>query len=237
MKYLFTLLVSLTITYPNMTQAQSNNPDAVYEIAVRMVKDGMKADFETKRATFIDLLTQQEGVSNDREFQSFYALPEPDTREVFVGMTEYATGETAMGIQQNGEVMGAFGAFAQTMDLKAYVFVQPIEGGTFDLGQLALKEGQVLEVAVRRIKEGMEEEFQAARKAFVAKLDQQDGLIQSWEFAVVSGQDTERLAVGMSVYENQEKFQAIGAAMNSWPEGAFFGTFDPVALQYAISVK
>ena len=209
----------------------------VYEIAVRMVKDGMKADFETARTNFINQLTAQEGVSNDREFSSFYALPSPDEREVFIGMTQYASAATTQAIQSNETVMGAFGAFAQTMDLKAYVFVQPIAGGAFDLGTLAAEPGQVLEVAVRRIKAGQEEAFQTARKAFVNKLDQQDGVLQSWEFGVVAGQNTEGLTVGMTVYENMEKFQTLAQGLQSWPEAAFFGTFDPVALQYAVSVK
>jgi hypothetical protein len=41
----------------------------------------------------------------------------------------------------------------------------------------------------------------------------------------------------MTVYENQEKFQKIGQATQTWKESAFFGTFEPVALQYAVSIK
>lgn len=74
------------------------------------------------------------------------------------------------------------------------------------------------------------------RKAFVDKLGKEDGVIQSWEFKVVGGDNTERLTVGMTVYENQENSK-IGQATQTWAESAFFGTFDPVALQYAFSIK
>jgi len=209
----------------------------VYEIAVRQVKEGKKTDFEAARAAFIEKLVVQKGVSNDCEFSSFYSLPAPDKLETFIGMTQYDSFKTPKKVQSNMGVVSKFMKFKKTMDLKAYVFVQPIEGGEFNLATLAKKEGQILEVAVRRVKAGQEAEFQKMRKAFVDKLGKQDGVIQSWEFKVVGGSDTERLAVGMTVYESQEKFQKIGQATQTWAESAFFGTFEPVALQYAYSIK
>ncbi|MCO6491201.1 MAG: hypothetical protein J5I98_22485, partial [Phaeodactylibacter sp.] len=98
----------------------------IFEIAVRKVKDGRKFDFVTERSKFVKTLKAQDGVSNDREFQSFYALPEPDEREAFIGMTQYASLETLNKVQQN--VYSAFAPFAGTMDLKAYVFVKQTEG-------------------------------------------------------------------------------------------------------------
>jgi hypothetical protein len=236
MKYLsfFALLGLLYSCSPIKKSLLTEKEAPVFEIAVRQVKDGMKDDFEVRRSAFITELKQQPGVSNDREFQSFYALPEPDEREVFIGMTQYATGKTVGKVQS--KVLGKFLKFAKTMDLKAYVFVQPIEGGAFDLGTLAAKPGQVLELAVRRVKPGQEAAFQSSRKAFVEWLDQQEGVAGSWEFQVVGGKDTDRLTVGISVYESQEAFQAIAQRAQSLPEaGAYFATFDPVALQYAVS--
>ena len=221
-----------TSTTTQQESTMSTTP--VFEVAVRMVKDGMKDQFVQKRSDFITLLTAQEGVSNDREFQSFYALPQADEREVFIGMTQYASSATLEAVQ--GKVYEKFLPFAETMDLKAYAFVQPIEGGAFDLGSLAAKPGQVLELAVRRVKDGQQDAFETSRKAFVNWLDGQEGVLGSWEFQVVAGQDTENLTMGMSVYESQEKFQAIAGQVQSLPEaGAYFATFDPVALQYAVS--
>ncbi len=220
---------------PVASQSQAAEaPSPVFEVAVRMVKPGKKDAFVQARSQFISVLKAQPGVSNDREFQSFYALPEPDAREVFIGMTQYASAEALKAAES--AVYGAFGPFAETMDLKVYLFVQPIEGGPFDLANLAAREGQVLEVAVRRVKEGQDEAFQSTRRAFVDWLDGQDGVLQSWEFTVVAGQDTERLTVGMSVYESQDAFQAVATKTQALPEaGAYFATFDPVALQYAFS--
>lgn len=205
----------------------------VIEIAVRKVKEGQKEAFSAARTTFIGKLTAQPGVSNDREFQSFYALPAPDDREVFIGMTQYATGKTVGKVQ--GKVLGSFMKFAKTMDLKAYVFVQPQEGESFDLGKLASGPGQVLEIAVRRVKPGQEAAFQSNRQAFVTWLGSQAGVVGSWELKVVGGKDIEGLTVGISVYESQQAFQAIAARVQNLPEaGAYFSTFDPVALQYAV---
>ena len=216
----------------------NNTEQPVYEIAVRQVKDGMKADFEFARANFINILVEQNGVSNDREFSSFYALPEPDKREVFIGMTEYSSFKTPGKVQSKMSVVSKFMKFKKTMDLKAYVFVQPIEGGKFDLGTLATKPGQVLELAVRRVKSGQETAFESSRKDFVNWLNKQEGVVGSWELKVVGGADTEGLTVGMSVYESQAAFQTIAGKVQQLPEaGKYFSTFDPVALQYAASIK
>lgn len=230
-------MAALMACSPVKQSLLNNKQQPVYEIAVRQVKEGKKADFETARAAFIEKLVLQKGVSNDREFSSFYSLPTPDTRETYVGMTQYESYQTPKKVQSNMGVVSKFMAFKKTMDLKAYVFVQKVEGGDFDLSALAKKPGQVLEVAVRRVKPGEEARFDQMRKAFVGKLDKQDGVVASWEFKVVGGQDTEGLTVGMTVYESQEKFQKIGEATQSWAESAFFGTFVPVALQYAVSIK
>ncbi len=209
-----------------------NSP--VFEIAVRKVKDGKKDEFASRRAAFISKLKVQDGVSNDREFQSFYALPEPDKQEVFIGITQYATGKTVGKVQSR--VLAKFMKFAKTMDLKAYVFVQPTEGDHFDLGKLAAKPGQVLELAVRRVKPGQEAAFQSSRKDFVNWLNKQSGVAGSWEFKVVGGKNIDGLTVGMSVYESQEAFQAIAGKVQALPEaGKYFSTFEPVALQYAAS--
>ncbi len=236
MKYITIIaLIGLFASCSPVKKGLLNEQEApVFEIAVRKVKDGMKDDFVSRRAEFITALKAQNGVSNDREFQSFYALPEADKQEVFIGMTQYATGKTVGKVQ--GKVLGKFMKFAKTMDLKAYAFVQPIEGGNFDLGELAIKEGQVLELAVRRVKDGQDAAFQSSRKAFVNWLNGEDGVVGSWEFKVVGGKDIDGMTVGMSVYESQAAFQAIAGKVQTLPEaGAYFSTFDPVALQYAFS--
>lgn len=230
-------LTTLISCSPVKKALVNNIEQPVYEIAVRQVKDGKKTDFDAARTAFIEKLVVQNGVSNDREFSSFYSLPTPDKLETFIGMTQYQSFKTPKKVQSNMGVVSKFMKFKKTMDLKAYVFVQPIEGGDFDLATLAKKQGQILEIAVRRVKEGKDGEFQKMRKAFVDKLGKEDGVVQSWEFKVVGGDNTERLTVGMTVYENQEKFQKIGQATQTWAESAFFGTFDPVALQYAYSIK
>ena len=98
------------------------------------------------------------------------------------------------------------GAFMSTLDFKAYVMVQPIEGPDFDLATLAAQPGQVLEVAVRSVNEGQEQVFDQTRKAFVNLLSEQEGALESYEFEVVS-ENEDRLTVGMTVYESQEAFQ------------------------------
>ena len=205
-----TLILATIVAFGCIAQSKKDKNmknEPIFELAVRMVKDGMKEEFVNARTNFITTLKAQDGVSNDREFQSFYALPEPDKREVFIGMTQYDNAEVLKVVQ--GAIYEKFGPFAQTMDLKAYVFMQQTEGPKLQLEKLAASNGEVLEIAVRRLKEGMEKEFDNYRKQFVKKLSTYGGVKESYEFKVVDGQQTERLTVGMTVYESQEAFMKL----------------------------
>jgi len=72
----------------------------------------------------------------------------------------------------------------------------------------------------------------------VDMLDGRDGVLESYEFAVVGGPDTERLSVGMTVYRDQAAFMAIAGELMEMPvTQAYFATFEVVASQFATSVK
>lgn len=229
-------ILSLLNIYGKKDNAKSGVP--VIEIAVRSVDKQNTSKFIEKRDAFIALLTSQKGVSNDREFKSFYAMPQPDTTDVYVGMTQYSSMDVVGEIQSKPEVQQAFGAFAQTMQLKAYAFAQQTEGRKFDLSQLGKQKGQIVEVAVRRTKKGKEAEFNKLRKEFVSLLSQQNGVLESYEFKVVGGKDADGLSVGMTVYRDKESFMKIAGSITNEPlTQQYFQTFDIVASQFTYSIK
>ena len=206
----------------------------VHEIAIRKVKPGKGDQFRNRRAAFIEILKRQPGAGTDREFESFLAMPQPDDTEVFIGMTTYDSLAANAKIQRNPRVVWKFLRFARTMDLKAYVYVQPIEGPPFDLAALATRPGQVIEVGVRRVKD--RSRFDTTRPAFIELLTEQPGVGASWEFEVVKGKNADNLTVGMTVYDSRDAAHAaIGALLEHPTTQAYFATFEPVALQYATS--
>lgn len=208
----------------------------VYEIAVRAVKDGQLEDFKTTRADFISWLKEQKGVEADREFESFYAMPKPSERPVYIGMTRYQSYKYPGKIQSKPGAIKRFPKFAKTMDISSYLFVQPIEGPEFNLKTLAKESGQVLEIAIRRVKPGMEAEFNQYRKEFVQLLSEQSGVLESYEFKVVGGKDTEDLAVGMTVYQDQATMMGLmQSLMGLEVTQKYMSTFDMVTGQYAVS--
>lgn len=210
----------------------------VTEIAIRVVKDGKSDEFKETRKNFITLLKEQKGVLADREFQSFYALPKPDERDVFIGMTDYETYKTVGKVQGKMGVVSKFLKFKKTMDLKAYVFVQPTEGPKFNLKTLASGNGEILEVGVRRVKPGMEKEFNEYRKKFVELLSSYEGVKESYEFKVVGGKDIEGLSVGMTVYEGKEAFMKLAEPiMKEEITQKYFSTFEVVASQFSFSTS
>lgn len=208
----------------------------VHEIAIRKVKPGKQQPFRQRRAAFIRVLKQQPGARADREFESFLAMPTPDDTEVFIGMTTYDSLAANSAIQRNPRVVWNFLRFARTMDLKAYLYVQPTEGPAFDLRALAAQPGQVLEVGVRRVTDPTG--FAATRPAFIELLSAQPGVRDSWEFQVVKGKNADSLTVGMTVYDDRDATQAVIASILDDPvTQAYFATFEPVALQYATSTR
>ena len=206
----------------------------VHEIAVRQVKPGKEQTFRERRAAFIRVLKEQPAALADREFESFLAMPTPDETDVFIGMTTYESLAGNARIQRNPRVLWNFLRFARTMDLKAYVYVEPTEGPAFDLARLAARPGEVLEVGVRRVTD--RPGFEQTRPEFIRLLSGQPGVRDSWEFRVVKGKDADTLAVGMTVYDDRAALEAVMASILADPvTQAYFATFEPVALQYATS--
>ncbi|MEZ5258654.1 MAG: hypothetical protein R2705_17685 [Ilumatobacteraceae bacterium] len=149
-------------------------------------------------------------------------MPQPDDTEVFIGMTTYDSLAANAKIQRNPRVVWRFVRFARTMDLKAYVYVQPTEGPLLRLSP-NLRPGQVLEVGVRRVKD--RSRFDTTRPAFIELLTEQPGVGASWEFEVVKGKNTDNLTVGMTVYDSRNAAQAaIGTLLEHPTTQAYFAT-------------
>ena len=208
----------------------------VIEIAVREVKQHKASEFRDRRTDFITSLRGQPGVYADREFASFHALPTPDLQEVFIGMTEYHDLRAVAKVQRQLGLVWKFLRFSRTMKLKAYLFAEQVEGPKIDLANLALADGQVLEVAVRRVRN--HPDFEAARRAFVDLLSKQEGVLDSYELSPVKGKNVEDVSVGLTVYASKESFETVaGKLMEDPVSHQYFSTFEPVAVQYAVSSK
>ncbi|MCD4732793.1 hypothetical protein K8R78_00990 [bacterium] len=97
--------------------------------------------------------------------------------------------------------------------------------------------GQIMEIAVRQVKDGQMDEFIAARSAFIKLLKEQPCIIADAEFKSVSSLGTDfapvavdNVYVGMTVYESAEAYENAGKVLMRLLEaGAFFETFDMLA--------
>lgn len=198
------------------------------EIAIRKVKAGQEDAFVAARANLIGLLKAQDGVEKDWEFQSFFTMPVPDDGDVFVGMTRYDSTGTVKRISDKLMSSPEAGAFFSTFDMKAFVLVTPADERPFQLENIIQHAGQVLEVAVRTPKAGMEDQFQSLRDAFFGKAAEQPGYIMDREFIdLQSGANVVLIA-----WESQEAFQNALGILQTQPEmGAFFGAIDAQAYQ------
>lgn len=206
--------------------------DDVVEIAIRQVKTGQESAFISTREDFIDLLTAQEYVSNDREYQSFYHFnPAQDSaRAVYIGMTQYEDLET---FQEVGDTLGTTSeaaAFFSTFDALVFTAMKPKVSGTeVDLSKIALP-GQVLEIAVRDLSlypNFDQADYKAKLADFLAVLGQQSGRVAEYQWVSVLNSN---IVIGMTVYESQQAFFGIATdpAFNSNPAvGAFFSSYAP----------
>lgn len=223
----------------------SVNPDRtddIAELAIRMVKPGMQAEFEAARDALVAKLVQEEGVFNDREYASFLTFTPRDTsRAVFIGMTQY---EDLATFQATAQKLGGFpeaAAFFQTFDMLHFTGLKPLEEGTeVDLSKLATG-GQILEIAVRDISKYAnfdQADYEAKRDAFLALLAQQEGRVAEYQW--VSALDP-NIVVGMTVYADQAAFSRILSNPDFAGSEAvtnFLGSYPPnVAAEYNVVVK
>ena len=202
-------------------RTQEPNPEEVIEIAVRSVKDGLKSEFEANREEFITVWMDNEGATVDRELQSIFSLPET-ANEKFIGMTSWANQEAFQKAGENPKVQTVAPNFMATFDMIAFVTARPIEGD-FNLAALVQNEGEILELAIRKIKDASQkEEFHKRRKAYVEQLNKVEGVLASYELEVVMSPSGENLTIGMTEYANQEAIDLAGQTVNKGPEAAAF---------------
>lgn len=206
--------------------------DDVVEIAIRQVKTGQESGFPSARTNFINLLTKESGVFNDREYKSFYHYnPKQDSiREVFVGMTQYEDLATFQAVGKKLGNSAEAGTFFSTFDALTYTVLKPVKSGTVvDLTKVA-SSGQILEIAVRdfsKYPNFNKSDYEAKRDAFLSELAKQPARVA--EFQWVSALDP-NIAVGMTVYTSQQAFLQLASdpVFNSNPAVvAFLGTYPP----------
>lgn len=202
-------------------------PKAVMEIAIRKVKEGQDKQFVDARTAFIKKLKAQDGIQKDWEFKSFFTMPEPDNTDVFVGMTRYESAEAMQAIADKLMQSAEAGQFFGTFDMKAFVAVQPADGSDFNLED-HINEGNVLEVAVRTVKEGNDNVFDAKRTAFFELIAQQEGFLFDKEFIDLQAGDK----VVLIGWKSMEDFQKAAGFLQTQPQmGEFFGILNVKAYQ------
>lgn len=213
-------------------EVKVDKTDDVVEIAIRQVKKGQEAAFVTARTNFINLLTKESGVSNDREFKSFfhYNPAQDQTREVFVGMTQYEDLATFEAVGKKLGNSAELGAFFGTFDVLTFTALKPLKSGTeIDLSKLA-SSGQVLEIAVRDLSKYQnfnKADYEAKRDAFLVELAKQPARVAEYQW--VSALDP-NLVIGMTVYTSQEAFMQLlsnASFANNPAVGAFLGKYPP----------
>ncbi|MEZ4776252.1 MAG: hypothetical protein R3D00_23965 [Bacteroidia bacterium] len=201
--------------------------NTVLEIAIRKVKEGQDEAFVNARTAFISKLKAQQGIQKDWEFKSFFTMPEPDNTDVFVGMTRYESAEAMQNIANNLMPSPEAGQFFGTFDMKAFVAVQPADGSDFKLED-HISEGNVLEVAVRTVKDGSENDFEAKRKGFFDLIAQQDGYLFDKEFIDLQTGDK----VVLIGWKSMEDFQiGAGYLQTQSQMGDFFSILNVKAYQ------
>lgn len=239
MKRFILLLTLLAILLVGTTVAQEDDYDGpVTEIAIRRLNESQDVDaFAALRDAYVDLLKAQPGANVDREFAPFidflsFAPPEPP---VFIGMTEYENFEAF------GAASGALGeteeatAFFSTFNPEVFAVMRPLNPeDRYDLAELALDSGQVLEVAARDLssyEDFVMEDYEAARDAYLAGLSEQEGWVAELQWVSLLDPN---IVVGMTVYESAEAFQTIATSEFSQSEVAntFVGNY-PIISGYA----
>lgn len=208
----------------------------IYEFIVLQQKDAhtnlqpLLADYDREARTVSGFLAS-------RHFKSFHALPQPDTTPVYVMIYQWKEANTIQVARDYIVNTQALNNLIVSADISAFALTEQIEGDAIDVNSLGAEPGQVLEVAVRRIKADQEVAFDAQRRDFVSRLDAKPEVITSYELKAVMGDNPERLTVGLTVYRDQAAFQQLAAEIMADPATMpYFATFDAEALKYTQSL-
>ncbi|MCB9045369.1 MAG: hypothetical protein H6550_04420 [Chitinophagales bacterium] len=137
----------------------------IQEIAIRKVKNGMLEKFIESRKKFIDLLKKNDGIILDCEFESFFTMPGADDTEVLVGTTIYESAEVVTNISEKLLQTAEANAFFSTFDMKAFALTKPVEVAEEEIIN-NLQKSSVVEVAIRRPKDGHKADFNDRRDDF-----------------------------------------------------------------------
>ncbi len=199
----------------------------VMEIAIRKVKSGKDEVFLNARGKFIDKLKSQEGIQKDWEFKSFFTMPELDDTDVFVGMTRYDSTDSMQKIANNLMSSQEALTFFDTFEMKSFVAVQPANENEVKLEDY-IKNGNVLEVAVRTVKESNKSEFESKRKEFFNLIEKQEGYLFDKEFIDILTGDK----VVLIGWKSIEDFQKAATFLQNQPQmGQFFNILNVKAYQ------
>lgn len=230
---------------PTATATKSAAPsltDDVAALVIRRIKPGVSIeDFEAARDAYVAVLTEQDGIGTDREFEPFldfltYGAPDP---KVFIGFTQ---GDSLPEFGQAADIAGATpesAAFFATFDLVKFGLLTPLEQGTpVDIAPIAPLGPQVLEVAVRdlsRYDDFDAEAYAVSRDRFIGALAKQPGVLAEHQW--ISPADP-NLAVGMTVYESKDAFMAVAGnqELTTSPAYADFVNTYPLMAGYAATV-
>lgn len=220
--------IALAATFSASQALSENTP--IYEIAIQEIKPGMEAQWAEQRAELLQLLDQTEGTEKDWTFKSFFTFPQPGPQPVYLGITRWSSqahfDKAAKAIMPTQLAQDFF----STVNLLSFVQVTPADGGDFVLEDIINKSGQVLEVAVREPKAGLENVFDAYRDGFFKRVSEQPGYLFDREFVTADG-----MKVVLIGWENMAHFQTALGALSQMPEmGTFFGAVDAKAYQATV---
>ena len=191
------------------------------------------------------LLVNDKGVVASREFKTIVNVApyNPTTGKpydkVFFGLGQYES-------QADYDALTAKYTANPPADLLSYFSTNiPLNNGSIlvkpyrDTPTLDVKNfiqtGQVLEIAIRDVSKYTNfNDFDTKRAAFVTLLKKQNGVVKELEYRSVDG----KYYVGMTIYENQQKFFAIisnPAVVQSAEITALINSYPPMINQFGVA--
>lgn len=194
--------------------------DDVVGLIIRRVNPGQDVgEFEAAREAYREALFAQPGSVLDREYHSTvdFSTGMPPEPAVYVGATQFTSLESfsAGAMALNGSA--AESDFFATFMPEYFAILAPLDGGPVDITVLG-SGGHMLEVAPRDLSlydDFDPDAYASTRDAFIDMLAAREGVVAEYQW--VSPADP-NVAVGMTVYDSQDAWQAI------WSDPDFLGS-------------
>lgn len=208
----------------------------IIELAIRTRNPAIDEEsFLQMKDTAVHSLVSINGVGPEREFDPLRNIPE-QSGKVYIGMTRYNSMGRVIGASFNFRFIGNLIKFLKMCDVISGVFIKP-EDESFDYVNFTSKDN-ITEIALLRPKGIGKAQFLQERTKYLASLNQEKEVVNSYTFKTKWGFKNTDVLVHFTVYKNLAAYNKLTKRASGLSYmNDFNSKTTPLIISYSTTIK